>query len=81
MQITYIAFLKPWTKHEIYGRCDFKRRLSGTEDDRTSPRGKKSLATNTVIRAFYVTDLGYYPKARYHYRVRKKGANEHRLQK
>ena len=34
---------------------------------------------NPVIAGAYITDIGYYPKARYHYRVRQKGIDQHIL--
>lgn len=36
-------------------------------------------AENAVIGNLYVTDIGYYPKARYHYRERPQGADQHIL--
>ncbi|WP_299664619.1 AraC family transcriptional regulator [uncultured Polaribacter sp.] len=40
----------------------------------------KSIINNTknnkITRNFYITDLGYYPKANHHYRRRKKGSNQ-----
>ncbi|MFD2725162.1 AraC family transcriptional regulator [Hyunsoonleella rubra] len=32
---------------------------------------------NDITQNFYVSDLGYYPRAHHHYRFRKKGANQH----
>lgn len=41
------------------------------------PKGvKKTLESSVIARSFFLTDIGYYPKADHHYRVRKKGANE-----
>ncbi len=37
---------------------------------------RKTLSTNITTRVFYITDIGYYPKASHHYRARKKGAKE-----
>jgi len=37
---------------------------------------KKELKTNIITKTFYITDIGYYPKANYHYRTRKKGTDE-----
>ncbi len=37
---------------------------------------KKGLETNAITKPFYITDLGYYPKASHHYRIREKGATE-----
>ncbi|MET0638173.1 MAG: AraC family transcriptional regulator [Chitinophagaceae bacterium] len=34
---------------------------------------------NAVIGTLYITDIGYYPKARHHYRERKHGAEQHIL--
>lgn len=37
---------------------------------------RKGLETNVITKPFYITDIGYYPQAQHHYRVRKKGAHE-----
>lgn len=37
------------------------------------------MSTNAITRQLYITHMGYYPKARYHYRTRKQGADEHIL--
>lgn len=37
---------------------------------------KKRLIDNEITRAFYITDMGFYPNAQDHYRVRKNGAQE-----
>jgi AraC-like DNA-binding protein/quercetin dioxygenase-like cupin family protein len=34
---------------------------------------------NDIISNLYITDIGYYPKARYHYRERPQGADQHIL--
>ena len=34
---------------------------------------------NAVMSTLYITDIGYYPKARHHYRERKHGADQHIL--
>lgn len=34
-------------------------------------------ANNAITKQLYITHIGYYPNAKYHYRVREKGANEH----
>lgn len=36
-----------------------------------------SSKENKITRNFYVSDLGYYPRASHHYRLRQKGANQH----
>lgn len=42
------------------------------------PHGvKKLLRTNPITKSFYITDMGYYPKAGHHFRIRKKGAGEY----
>lgn len=38
---------------------------------------KKRLIDNCITRHFYISDMGFYPNARNHYRVRKKGAQEY----
>lgn len=44
---------------------------------------RKVLASNcevnTIIAAMHVTDIGYYPKAKFHYRKRQHGADQHIL--
>lgn len=37
---------------------------------------KEKLKTHIVTKSFYITDIGYYPNANYHFRTRKKGADE-----
>jgi len=37
---------------------------------------KQRLIDNRITRPFYISDMGFYPNARNHYRVRKKGAHE-----
>ncbi|MBC7827088.1 MAG: AraC family transcriptional regulator, partial [Chitinophagaceae bacterium] len=36
-------------------------------------------AKNQVICTLYITDIGYYPKAKFHYRERINGADQHIL--
>ena len=36
-------------------------------------------AKNPIIHSLYLTDIGYYPKAKYHYRERSNGADQHIL--
>lgn len=38
-----------------------------------------NCAGNDVISTLYVTDIGYYPKAKFHYRERPHGADQHIL--
>ena len=40
---------------------------------------KTELKTNVITKNFYITDIGYYPKANFHHRTRKKGADEYIL--
>ena len=35
------------------------------------------IKNNPISRNFYISDLGYYPVASHHYRLRKKGAKEY----
>ncbi|HEX6846365.1 MAG TPA: AraC family transcriptional regulator [Chitinophagaceae bacterium] len=39
----------------------------------------RNCAGNEVINTLYVTDIGYYPKAKFHYRERQHGAEQHIL--
>jgi len=43
------------------------------------PNIKRTLSENALIKSFYLTDIGYYPKASYHDRERRTGANEYIL--
>ena len=36
-------------------------------------------AKNGIINSMYITDIGYYPKAKFHYRTRHSGADQHIL--
>jgi AraC-like DNA-binding protein len=36
-------------------------------------------AKNEIINSLYITDIGYYPKAKFHYRIRQAGAEQHIL--
>lgn len=50
--------------------------------DRSVVLSKKQLANivvNPLINGLYITDIGYYPHAKHHYRKRKKGIQEHIL--
>jgi AraC-like DNA-binding protein/mannose-6-phosphate isomerase-like protein (cupin superfamily) len=57
------------------------RKNDGFEGQRAIIIPKKVLAEscvkNPLISDLYITDIGYYPKARFHYRRRIKGADEH----
>lgn len=35
------------------------------------------IKNNQISKTFYISELGYYPKAHHHYRFRKKGANQY----
>lgn len=39
----------------------------------------KQCAKNAIISPLYITDIGFYPKARFHYRERLSGADQHIL--
>lgn len=39
----------------------------------------KNCSKNEIIRNLYITDIGYYPKAKFHYRERMAGADQHIL--
>ncbi|WP_413669412.1 AraC family transcriptional regulator [Mucilaginibacter sp. Mucisp86] len=43
------------------------------------PNIKKSITNNALIKGFYLTAIGYYPKAAYHDRERRTGSNEYIL--
>ncbi|HUH47533.1 MAG TPA: AraC family transcriptional regulator [Arenibacter sp.] len=38
---------------------------------------RKRLSINPITSSFFITDLGYYPNANYHRRIREKGTNEY----
>lgn len=40
---------------------------------------KKELENNALTNYLYITDIGYFPNGKYHYRERKKGCQEHIL--
>ena len=56
------------------------RKQEGFEGQRLIVLPKKVishfLATDKLTRSLYVTDIGYYPKARFHYLERKKGVDQ-----
>ncbi len=39
----------------------------------------EEVKNNPLINSLYITDIGYYPRARYHYLDRKKGSKQHIL--
>jgi AraC family transcriptional regulator of arabinose operon len=43
------------------------------------PNIKRLIANNTIVKNFYLTAIGYYPKAIYHERERKTGSNQYIL--
>lgn len=43
------------------------------------PKILEQYKNASLTKEFYITDIGYYPKARYHYRDRPEGADEHIL--
>jgi AraC-like DNA-binding protein/mannose-6-phosphate isomerase-like protein (cupin superfamily) len=59
------------------------RKKEGFEGQRAIILPKKILyaqcETNPVIRGAYITDIGYYPKAKYHYRKRPHGVDQNIL--
>jgi AraC-like DNA-binding protein len=60
-----------------------KRKKEGFEGQKLIVIPRKilhgSCASDPLIGAVYITDVGYYPKARYHYRERPQGADQHIL--
>jgi mannose-6-phosphate isomerase-like protein (cupin superfamily) len=62
---------------------DTTRKREGFQGQKAIVVPKKILndrcSKNEIISALYITDIGYYPKARYHYRERLHGAEEHIL--
>ena len=60
-----------------------ERKKEGFDGQRAIVIPRKILAeycsTNPLIAGAYITDIGYYPKARYHYRERAHGSEQHIL--
>ena len=60
-----------------------ERKKEGFDGQRAIVIPRKILAkycsTNTLIAGAYITDIGYYPKAKYHYRERAHGSEQHIL--
>ena len=60
-----------------------ERKKEGFDGQRAIVLPRKILAkycsTNPIIAGAYITDIGYYPKARYHYRERAHGSEQHIL--
>ncbi|WP_134087949.1 AraC family transcriptional regulator [Olivibacter sp. XZL3] len=58
------------------------KKKEGFEGERAiilPPKIIEQYRSQLLTEAFYVTDIGFYPKARYHYRDRPSGADEHIL--
>jgi len=60
--------------------CDMLRKKEGFEGQRAIVLPRKILTkycgTNPLIAGAYITDIGYYPKAKYHYRERLHGCDQ-----
>ena len=60
-----------------------KRKKEGFQGQKAIVLPRKILAThcekNELSAALYITDIGYYPKAKFHYRERPSGADQHIL--
>ncbi len=60
-----------------------ERKKEGFQGQKAIVIPRKILSTrcagDEVVSSLYVTDIGYYPKARYHYRERSHGADQHIL--
>ena len=60
-----------------------KRKKEGFEGQKAIVIPRKILASrcegDAVASALYITDIGYYPKAKFHYRQRPNGADQHIL--
>ena len=59
------------------------RKKDGFDGQRAIVLPRKILAkycsTNPIVSGAYITDIGYYPKAKYHYRERTHGSEQHIL--
>jgi AraC-like DNA-binding protein len=64
-------------------RSDKVRKREGFQGQKAIVMPRKILTdlceANPVINTLYVTDIGYYPKAKFHYRERPEGADQHIL--
>src|SRR4051812_34904444 len=62
---------------------DIPRKKEGFEGQKAVVIPRKIIssqcASNSVIGNMYITDIGYYPKAKFHYRERPHGADQHIL--
>jgi AraC-like DNA-binding protein/mannose-6-phosphate isomerase-like protein (cupin superfamily) len=62
---------------------DVTRKKEGFQGQKAVVIPRKILATrcanNSAIGGMYITDIGYYPKAKFHYRERPHGADQHIL--
>ena len=67
----------------LYYYCRMERKKDGFDGQRAIVIPRKILAkycsTNPLIAGAYITDIGYYPKAKYHYRERAHGSEQHIL--
>jgi len=67
----------------FYYYCKMLRKKDGFDGQRAIVLPRKILAqyciTNPLISGAYVTDIGYYPKAKHHYRERMHGIDQHIL--
>jgi len=63
--------------------CEMERKKEGFDGQRAIVLPRKILSkycsANPVIAGAYITDIGYYPKAKYHYRERSHGSEQHIL--
>jgi AraC-like DNA-binding protein len=62
---------------------DIPKKREGFEGQKAIVIPRKILANqcakNNIISTLYITDIGYYPKAKFHYRERPHGADQHIL--
>ncbi|MGN6540831.1 MAG: AraC family transcriptional regulator, partial [Ginsengibacter sp.] len=67
----------------FYYYCKMLRKKDGFDGQRAIVLPRKILAqyciANPLISGAYVTDIGYYPKAKHHYRERMQGIDQHIL--
>ncbi len=75
---------QPVKKNSLHkGPASLQRKKEGFEGQQAIIIPRKILVQqcekNAVIKSMYITDIGYYPKAKFHYRKRPHGAEQHIL--
>jgi AraC-like DNA-binding protein len=81
IQIIVLRYI--YAVQTVYMPADHHRKKEGFQGQKAIVIPRKILSDqcvhNDIINTLYVTDIGYYPKAKYHYRERQHGADQHIL--